>query len=156
MLLSSSNRKYLPFPLLTCFPLIVCLRCLLHHILSRITYTFRANREFVFSIIVQFMVSANSRMRFGLQVAFVWLYITPSHYHHCANLSEDIVLLSNAYHMYFCEYVSKIKHILSRMHYVICGAVCFQFTHFVCDVWENIYDLSYYHHQIGSIINSEV
>ena len=63
---------------------------LLHHILSRIAYTVRKNREFVFIIIVQFMMSANSRMRFALQIALVCLYSTPSHYHHCANLSEDI------------------------------------------------------------------
>ena len=35
--------------------------------------------------------------------------------------------------------------------YTICGAVCFQFTHFSCDDWENIYTLSYYHNQIGSM-----
>ena len=33
--------------------------------------------------------------------------------------------------------------------------MCFQFTHFLCDDWENIYiyiyTLSYYHHQIGSM-----
>ena len=45
--------------------------------------------------------------------------------------------------------MSKIKHILSVIHYTICGAVCFQFTHFPCDDWENIYTLFYYHHQIG-------
>ena len=33
----------------------------------------------------------------------------------------------------------------------ICGTVCFQFTHSSCDDWENIYTLSYYHHQIGSM-----
>ena len=70
----------------------MCLRCLLRHILSLVAYTFRENREFVFIIIVQFMISANSRMRFGLQIVFVCLYITPSHYHHCANLSEDTEL----------------------------------------------------------------
>ena len=48
--------------------------------------------------------------------------------------------------------MSKIKHILSVIYYAICGAVCFQFTHFLCDGWENIYTLSYYHHQIGSMI----
>ena len=53
--------------------------------------------------------------------------------------------------MYFVECVSKIKHILSIIHYTIYGAVCFQFTHFSCDDWENIYTLSYYHHQIGSM-----
>ena len=48
-------------------------------------YTFRENREFVFISIVQFMMSVNSRIRFGLQILFVCLYITPSHYHHCVN-----------------------------------------------------------------------
>ena len=47
--------------------------------------------------------------------------------------------------------MSKIKHILSVIHYTICGAVHFQFTHFSCDDGENIYTLSYYHHQIGNI-----
>ena len=78
MLLSSSNRKYPPFPLFSYVSVVVCMRCLLHHILSFIVYTFRENREFVFINIVQFI-------RFGLQIVFVCLYITPSHYHHCAN-----------------------------------------------------------------------
>ena len=43
------------------------------------------NREFVFISILHVMMSSNSRMRFGLQIVFVCLYITPSHYHHCAN-----------------------------------------------------------------------
>ena len=47
--------------------------------------------------------------------------------------------------------MSKIQHILSAIHYTICGAVCFQFTHYSCDDWENIYTLSYCHHQIGSM-----
>ena len=40
MLSSSSNRKYPPFPLLSYISVDVCLRCLLHHILSLIAYTF--------------------------------------------------------------------------------------------------------------------
>ena len=83
MLLSSSNRKYPSFPLFSYFSVVVCLRCLLHHILSLTVYTFRGN--FVYVSIVQFMMSANSRIRFGLEIVFVCLYITPSHYHHCAN-----------------------------------------------------------------------
>ena len=63
MLLSSSNRKYQPFPL-SYFSVVVCLRCLLHHILSLIAYTFRENRDFVFIMVVQFMMSANIRIRF--------------------------------------------------------------------------------------------
>ena len=52
---------------------------------------------------------------------------------------------------FFVECVNKIKHILSVIHYTIYGAVCFQFTHFPCDDLENIYPLSYFHHQIGKM-----
>ena len=149
MLSSSSNRKYPPFPLLSYFSVVVCLSCLLHHILSLIACIFRENREFVFIIIVQFMMSANSRIHFALQIVLVCLYSTPSHYHF-AKLSEDIELIKCLSDI-FCQ-VCKIKHILSVIHYTICGAVCFQFTHSPCDDWKNmIYTLSYYHHQIGSM-----
>ena len=48
----------------------------------------------LFSLLLQqFMMSANSRIRFGLQIVLVCLYSTPSHYHHCANLFEDIELI---------------------------------------------------------------
>ena len=73
--------------------MVVCLRCLLHHILSLIAliaYTLRENREFVYIIIVQFIVSANIRIRFVLQIVLVCLYSTPSHFHHCESVSEGI------------------------------------------------------------------
>ena len=54
-------------------------------------------------------------------------------------------------HIALVECVSNKRHIISVIHYIIRGAVCFQFTHFPCDDWENIYTLSYYHHQIGSM-----
>ena len=138
MLLSSSNRKYQPFPFLSYFSVAVCLRCLLHHILLLIAYTFWENREFVFIIIVQFMMNANNRIRFVLKIVFVCLYITPSHYHHCANLSEDIELIKCLSGI-FCR-VCKIRHILSVIHYTLRGAVSFQFTHFLVMV-ERIYIL---------------
>ena len=106
-------------------------------------YTFRGNQNFVFIIIAQFLMSAHSRMRFGLQIVFVCLYIALSRYYHCANLSEDIEF--------------RIKHILSFTHYTLCGLcgpVCFQFTHFPCDDSKNIYINIYclcYHHLIGSM-----
>ena len=81
-------------------------------------------------------MSANSRIRLGLQIVFVCLYITPSHYHHCANYSEDIELIKCRSDI-FCR-VCKIKRIFSVIQYTICGAVCFQFTHFPLDDWENI------------------
>ena len=128
---------WIPFPLLSYFSVVVGLRCLLHHILSLIAYTCRENREFVFIIIVQFMMSANIRIRLGLQIVLVCLYSTPSHCHHCANLSEGIELIKWLSDI-FCR-VCKIKHILSVIHYTICGAVCLQFPHFYCDDWDNIY-----------------
>ena len=149
MSLSSSNRKYPPFPLLSFCSVVVCLRCLLHHILLLIAYTFRENREFVFIIIVQFIMRANSRIRFVLKIVFVCLYITPSHYHHFANLSEDIELIICLWDI-FCRGVSKIRHILSVIHYTIRGAVCFQFTHFLVMI-ERIYMLC-----LIIIIKSEV
>ena len=117
----------------------MCLRCMLHHILSLIAHTFLENRDCVFIIIVQFKMSANSRIRFGSQIVFVCLYITSSHYHNCANLFEDIELIKCLSDI-FCR-VCKIKHILSVIHYIIYGPMCFQFIHFPCDDWENIYTL---------------
>ena len=131
MLLSSSNRKYPLFPLLSYFVVVVCLRCLLHDILLLIAYTFRENREFVFIIIVQFMMSANSQIRFDLKIVFVYLYIPPSHYHHCESLSEDTELIKCLSDI-VCR-VCKIRHILSVIHYKTREAVCFLLTHFPCD-----------------------
>ena len=150
MLLSSSNRKYPPFSLFSYFSVVVCLRIFLHHILSLIVYTLRENQEFVFISIVQFMMSVNSRIRFGLQIVFVCLNITPPHYHHCANF----IWRHWTYKIparYSLSSVWVRFSIFSVIHYTICGAVCFQFTHFLRDDWENIHTLSYYHQQIGSM-----
>ena len=118
MLLSSSNWKYPPFPLLSYFSVVVCLRCLLHHILSLIAYTFRENQEFVFIIIVQFMMNANIRIRFGFQIVLVCLYCILSHYHHCVNLSEGIELIK-CLQIYFVECVRlSIFSPLSIIQYV--------------------------------------
>ena len=61
--------------------------------MSLIAYTFWENRDFVFIIVVQFMMSANIRIRLGLQIVFICLHITQYHYHHCANLSEDVEII---------------------------------------------------------------
>ena len=150
MLLSSSNRKYPPHPLLPYFSVVLCLRCLLHHILSLIAYTFRENRDF-FSLllcslwwvqIVGYVLACRS-YSFVCTVHHLIIIIVQTY--------RKILNLYNACQIYFVECVSEIKHILSDIHYTICGAVCSQFTHFSCDDWENIYTLCYYHHQIGSM-----
>ena len=131
--------------------MVVCLRCLLHHILSLVVYTFRENREFVFISFAQFMVSANSRIRFSLKIVFICLYITPSHYHHCANFiwRHWTYKMSVRYNLSRVWVRLSIFSQLSIIQYV--GLCVFQFTHSPGDDWENIYTLSYYHHQIGSM-----
>ena len=148
MLLSSSNRKYPSFPLLTCLSVVVCLWCLLHHILSLIAYTFTETGN-LFSLL---LCSLWWVLIFGYILACRPFVCTV---HHLNIIIVQIYLkalnLLNACQIYFVECESKIQHILSVIHYTICGAVCFQFTHFSCDDWKNIYTLSYYHHQIESM-----
>ena len=107
------------------------------HILSLVVYTFRENREFVFIVLCCLWWVQIVGYVFGLQIVFVCLYITPSHYHHCANCiwRHWTFKMSVTYNL---SSVGKIKHILSVIHYTICGAVCFQLTHFLRDDWENI------------------
>ena len=95
--------------------------------------------------------SANSRIRFGLQIVFVCLYITPSHYHHCANFIWRHWTHKMSVRYNLSSVWVRLKHILSVIHYTICGAVCFQFTYFLCDDGENIYILC-----LIIIIKSEV
>ena len=85
-----------------------------------------------------------------------WSYLFVCTLHHLIIIMVQTYLktLNLFYKMpqiYFVECVSKIRHIPSVIHYTIRGAVCFQFTHFPSDDWENIYTLSYYHHQSGSM-----
>ena len=54
---------------------------------STLVLTSSIDVVFILSIIVRFM-SANIRIRFGLQIVLVCLY-----HHHCANLSEGIEFL---------------------------------------------------------------
>ena len=128
--------------------MVVCLRCLLHHIRSHIAYTFRENRNFVFIIIAQFMMSANSRIRLACR-SFSFVCITPSHYNRWASLPEDIELIKCLSDI-FVECVSKIKHIFSVIHYKIYGLCVFNLPiSFV--MIERKYTLSHHHHQIESM-----
>ena len=87
------------------------------------------------------MMSANSRIRFGLQIVFVCLCITPSHYHHCANfiwrhwtykmpvrynLSSVWVRLSIFSQLFIIQYVGlcvfslPISFVMIERIYIIC------------------------------------
>ena len=124
------------FPIVIIFSLVVCLRCLLHVILALIAYKFRANPEFVFIIIVLFMMSANIRIRFALQIVFICLYITTSH--RCGNLSEDIKLI-NACQIYFVECI--ILRIFSQLFITQYVGLCDFSLPISCVMIERIYEL---------------
>ena len=137
------------------------LRCLLHNILSFIAYTFRENRDLVFITIAQFTMSADSRIPFGLQIIFVCLYITSSHYRHCANLSEDIKLIKMPLR-YILSSVWVWLSIFSVIRYTIHVFSVYLFpmwwyiyiyiyTHIYIYIYIYTCTLSYYHHQIGSM-----
>ena len=81
------------------------------------------------------MVFANDRIYYGLQVMFICLQITPSHYHHYGDLSEGIETTK----MLVAEFVSTIKTILSIIFYSIYGALCLRLTQISCDDRENVY-----------------
>ena len=115
------SHCYHIFPWLCAWDVCYIIFCHLLHI--------RSGKTGNLFIIVQFMMSANIRIRFGLWIVLVYLYRTPSHYHHCGNLSEGIELIKCLSDI-FCR-MCKITHILSIIHYTICGAVCFQFTNFI-------------------------
>ena len=93
-----------------------CLRFLLHNMLSHIAYTFRLN------IVVQFMISANNRIRFGLQIVFVCTYITLSRYHYCANLSDGIEFIKCLCDI-FCGVWIKLS-ILSQLYIIQYVGLC--------------------------------
>ena len=61
-------------------------------------------------------MSANNRIRFVLKIVF--------------SIVQTYLKTLN-FQIYFVECVSKIRHILSVIHYTIRGAVCFQLTHFL-------------------------
>ena len=149
MLLSSSNRKYPPFPLLSYFSVVVCLRCLLHHILSLIAYTFQKNREFIFIIIVQFMMSANSRIRFGLQIVFVYFV------HYTISLSSLCKVISThwTYKMpvrYILLSVWVILSIFSQLSFIKHVGLCVFRLPISFVMIERVYILCHYH-QVGSM-----
>ena len=114
-----------------------------------IEYVFWENPDFVFIIIVQFMMSANSQMRFGLQIMFVCLYIMPSHYHHCANLSEDIEPIECLSDI-FCQVWVRLS-IFSQLSIIQYMGLCVFSLPISLVMIARIYTFSYYHYQIGSM-----
>ena len=115
----------------------MCLRCLLHHILSRIAYTFRQNGILFSSLLCSlWWVQIVGYVMACRSYSFVCAL------HHLIIIIVQTYLLTlnlwNFCQLYFVECVSKIEHILLVIHYSRYGAVCFQFTQFPRDGWENI------------------
>ena len=150
MLLSSSNRKYQPYlPIyLLLFPWWMPEMSVTSHFCHWLHLLSGKKRDVVFFIIVQFMMNTNNRIRFVLQIVFVCLYITPSDYHHCANLSEDIEL-TKCCQIYFVECVR--LSILSQLSITQYMRLCVFRLPISLMMIEIIYALSYYHHPIVSM-----
>ena len=112
MLLSSSNRKYPLFPLFSYFPWF-CVWDVCHIIFCDLLYIHSWKTGNLISLVL---------------CSFWWVQIVG-------------FVLACISHSFVCtlHHLIIIKHILSVIHYTICGAVCFQCTHFLCDDWENIY-----------------
>ena len=143
MLLSSSNRKYPPFPLLSYFSMVVCQMFVTSYSVTYCIYI-PGKPGICFHYHCAVYDECKYSDTFCLEDRIRLFVHTQSHYHHCANLSEDFELYKMSVR-YILSSVSKIRHILSVIHYTIRGAVCFQFTQFPSDDWENVYTLSYYH-----------
>ena len=131
--------------------MVVCLRCLLHHILHFLCiHSGKTGNLFSLVLcslwwvqIVGYVLACRS-YSFVCTLQHLIIIIVQT-------LSEDIELIKCLSDI-ICR-VCKIKHILSVIHYTIFGAVCFQFTNFLRDDWENIlfchhkyrkYELNFY------------
>ena len=150
MLLSSINRKYPHFPLLSYFPWL-CSWDVCYIIFCHLLHIHSGKIGILFSLLLCSL----------WWVQIVGYILACISYSSVCTLRHLIIIivqtylktlnLKNAFQIYFVECVNMIKHILSVIHYTICEAVCFQFSRFSCDDWKNVYTLSYCHHQIGSM-----
>ena len=76
---------YPPLPLFSYFPWL-CAWDVCYIIFCHLLHIHSGKTGDLFSLVLcSLWSSASSRIRFGLQIVFVCLYITPSHYHHYAN-----------------------------------------------------------------------
>ena len=95
------------------------------------------------------MVFANDRIHYGLLGVFVCLQITPSHYHHYADLSEGIGLLKCLSGI-CCRVCLRLRQFsqLSFIQYM--GLCVFSLPNSPVMI-VRMSTLSYHHHQIGSM-----
>ena len=139
MLLSSSNRKYQPYPL-SYFSVVVCLRCVLHHILSPHLLHIHSGKTGILSSLLLCSLWWVQIVGYVLACRSCSFVCT---LHHLIIIIVQTYLktlnLYNACQMYLVKCVSKIKHIFSVIHCTLYGAVCFQLTHFPYDDWINIH-----------------
>ena len=148
MLLSSSNRKYQPYPL-SYFSVVVCLRCLSHHILSLIAYTLREH-GILFSLL---LCSLWCVQIFG----YIWLADRVHLFvHYTISLSSLCKLIWGhwTYKMpvgYILSSVWVRLSIFSQLSIIRYMGLCVFSLHISLVMVERIYTLSYYHHQIRSM-----
>ena len=97
------------------------------------------------------MLCANNRVYYGLMVVLICLHII--HYLIIISMQTYLKVLKfwNACQVHSVKCVSKIESILSVIFHAIYRSICIQLTLLFHDDYENTCNLSYYHHQIGSM-----
>ena len=137
ILLSSSNRKYPPFPLLSYFSVVVCLSWLYYHILSSITYISRLGPCFHYWCSVYGICKWSDTL---WPVGRVRLF------------ADYTISLSSLCRLIWKHWTTKmlvrymmpsvclrLRQFSQLSLYSLYGAVCLQLTQFSCDDRENVY-----------------
>ena len=136
MLLSSSNRKYQPYPL-SYFPWL-CAWYVCHIIFCHLLHIHSGKTGILFSLLLCSLWWVQYSDTFWL-ADLIRLFV-----HYTISLSSLCKLIWGhwTYKMpvrYSLSSVWVRLSIFSVIHYTIYGAVCVQFTNFPCDDWENIH-----------------
>ena len=87
------------------------------------------NREFVFIIIVQFMMSANGQIRFDLKIVFIYLYIT-------IGLGHETVVCAVCLSVFLCTQAIESKSLCIILSFILplINLELFVWTNWVCAV----------------------
>ena len=81
------------FPIVDIFSVVVCLRWLYHHMLS-VSYIYLESWVLSLLLLCTIMMCEYNGVHYDLIVVFVCLRITLHHYHHYADVSESIELVT--------------------------------------------------------------
>ena len=120
------------FPIVIIFSVVVYLRCLLHRILSLIAYTFRENREFVFIIIVQFVMIERI---YTLCLIIIIIKSEVWTITHCLGLGHETMVstVCLSRFLWICDMAGLLRGTFVCLWYLL-------------RIWPSVTDMQYYYH----------